>query len=140
MSYTPGCTHYQWTCHRIPDGTLYRMCVECGLTSYNLEDFMAKQQKRAVEIHKITNPRYGYTSQWTHNASPTAKNPNPGPYTVSLANDGNGSCACMNWTRTHPRADCRHIMGVKLREAVPLPVKSEPKMQFVQASGRVFRD
>ena len=30
--------------------------------------------------------------------------------------------------------------GVKMAEAVPAEIKVEPKMQFVQATGRMFRD
>ena len=101
---------------------------------------MAKQQKRAVEIHKIVNPRFGYVSQWTHGASPTKNNSSPDPYTVREAKDGNWSCSCMNWTRNHPREDCKHILRVKMQEAKPVEVKVQPKMQFVQATGRVFRD
>ena len=101
---------------------------------------MAHQQKRAVEVHKIANHRHGYNGQWTVSASPTKNNSNPDPYTVSEANDGNWSCSCMNWTRHHPREDCKHIMRVKLRENTPVEVKVEPKMQFVQSTGRVFRD
>ena len=101
---------------------------------------MAKQTKRPVTISKILNPRYGYKSQWFHSASPTPKNSNPDPYVVSLANDGNWSCDCMNWTRTHPREHCKHILRIQVQENTPVEIKIEPKMQFVQATGRMFRD
>jgi hypothetical protein len=101
---------------------------------------MARQQKQAVEVHKIANPRFGYNGQWTVSASPTTKTPNPDPYVVSHAKDGNWSCSCMAWTRNHPREDCKHIMRVKLQENTPVEVKVTPKMQFVQSTGRVFRD
>jgi hypothetical protein len=101
---------------------------------------MAHQQKRAVEVHKIANHRFGYKGQWTVSASPTKNNSSPDPYIVSEANDGNWSCSCMNWTRNHPRVDCKHILKVMLGEARPVEVQATPKMQFVQSTGRVFRD
>lgn len=125
-----------------PNGGVPYRCDHCLYVKNQItvgEDIMAKQQKRAVRVSKIANPRYGYKGQWTVSASPTSKNPNPDPYTVSLANDGNWSCACMIWTRNHPREDCKHIMRIKLAEAVPAEVKIEPSMQFVQATGRKFR-
>src|SRR5271166_1561749 len=111
-----------------PNGGVSYVCVRCQYTLFHHvgDNSMAKQQKRAVEVHKIANPRYGNKGQWTVSASPTSKNLNPDPYTVSLANDGNWSCACMIWTRTHPREDCKHIMRVKLAEAVPAEVKIAP--------------
>src|SRR5208282_68433 len=60
------------------------------------------------------------------------------PYTVSEANDGNWSCSCMAWTRNHPREDCKHIMRVKLAEAVAAEVQVT-KAHQVEFTGRVFR-
>jgi hypothetical protein len=100
---------------------------------------MARQQKAPVAITTIS-PRMGYKKQWHHSASPTNKNPNPNPYVVSMANDGNWSCDCMNWTRTHPRTECKHILKIQVASNTPQEIKIEPKMQFVQATGRMFRD
>jgi hypothetical protein len=103
---------------------------------------MARQQKKEVRVRAISGyPNSSqYKRQWAVDASPTTKTPNPNPYTVSEAKDGNWSCSCMAWTRNHPREDCKHIMRVKLQEAVPAEIKVSPKMQFVQSTGRVFRD
>jgi hypothetical protein len=104
------------------------------------EDIMARQQKKEVTVNRLPHPSYTYKAQWSVSASPTANHPAPNPYTVSEAKDGNWSCSCMNWTRTHPREDCKHIMRVKLRENTPVEIKVNPKMQFVQSTGRIFRD
>ena len=133
-----SCTHYQWTSHLMPDGTLLRMCLNCGKQAYNLkpfeEDSMARQQKKEVTVTRKPNVAGAYKNQWYVSGS-TAM-----PYTVSEAKDGNWSCSCMDWTRTHPREDCKHVLRVKMAEAVPAEIKVEPKMQFVQATGRMFRD
>jgi hypothetical protein len=113
------------------------ICLNCQYTI--TEKYMAKQQKKAVEVHKIANPRFGYAGQWTVSASPTAKTPNPDPYTISEAKDGNWSCSCMAWTRNHPREDCKHIMRVKLAESKPIEIQATRGMQFVQSTGRKFR-
>lgn len=104
---------------------------------------MAKQQKRPVSLSRISNPRFGYSGQWTHSASPTSKNAYPAPYVVSLAKDGNWSCSCMNWTRTHPREDCKHIMRVKLSVNTPAPavtMASTPSLALPTYTGRKMRD
>ena len=98
---------------------------------------MARQQKKEVTVTRKP-PRlraeWSYKGQWYVSGSANT------PYTVSEATDGNWSCSCMAWTRNHPREDCKHIMRVKLMENTPVEVKIEPKMQFVQSTGRVFRD
>jgi hypothetical protein len=98
---------------------------------------MAKQQKRAVTVTpKLIEAynRFQWKRQWYVSGSASE------PYTVSQATDGNWSCSCMAWTRTHPREDCKHIMRVKLQENTPVEVKIEPSTMFVQATGRKFRD
>ena len=98
---------------------------------------MAKQTKREVKITEKT-PSYGYKRQWYHDASPTKRTPFPDPYIVSEAKDGNWSCACMNWTRTHPREDCKHIMRVKMKVSAPAQIVPARSTQ-VEFTGRVFR-
>jgi hypothetical protein len=99
---------------------------------------MAKQQKKEVTV-TVRPLQYGtqtgpYKGQWYVSGSAAS------PYTVSEAKDSNWSCSCMAWTRNHPREDCKHIMRVKLQEAVPAEVKINSSMQFVQSTGRKFRD
>ncbi len=95
---------------------------------------MARQQKKEVTVTRLMFGNvHVYKVQWSVSGSAASA------YTVSEAKDGNWSCSCMAWTRNHPREDCKHILIVKLREAIPAPVKIEPKMQFVQATGRKFR-
>ena len=103
---------------------------------------MARQQKKEVRVREISGyPNSSqYKRQWAVDASPTKNNLYPNPYTVSEAKDGNWSCSCMNWTRTHPRTECKHILKVQISTNTPVEVKIEPKMMFVQSTGRVFRD
>jgi hypothetical protein len=58
-------------------------------------------------------------------------------YTVSEYNDNSWACACMNWTRTVPRADCKHILKKKLELQVGFkPVVLKP---VLATGGRFFR-
>jgi hypothetical protein len=101
---------------------------------------MAQQQKKEVTVIYVKPAAHSaYSGQWYVSGSGKA------PYTVSEAKDGNWSCSCMAWTRTHPREDCKHIMRVKLQTAVPVAVPEPGKpgktgMQLVQSTGRKFRD
>jgi hypothetical protein len=104
-----------------------QLCLKC-----HMEAQMAKQQKKAVTVGRKT-PSYGYKNQWYVSGSAAT------PYTVSEANDGNWSCSCPAWTRNHPREDCKHVMRVKLAEAVPAEVKVEPSMVATVSTGRMFR-
>ena len=57
-------------------------------------------------------------------------------YTVSEYFDGSWACACMNWTRTVQRQDCKHILKKKLELQVGFtPVA--PKA--IVTEGRMFR-
>jgi hypothetical protein len=97
---------------------------------------MAKQQKKEVTVTKS-----GDTASWGHYKNKWyVSGSAASPYVVSEAKDGNWACSCMAWTRNHPREDCKHIMRVKLQENTPVEVKITPKMQFVQSTGRKFRD
>src|ERR1039458_3428347 len=133
LGYGSGIEHC-WDCKA-------KFCAKCwGLSGYahiskhHSEEPMAKQQKQAVTVtRKQIVLHYAYKNQWHVSGSAAS------PYIVSEAKDGNWSCSCMAWTRNHPREDCKHIMRVKLSEAVPAEVKVEPSMQFVQATGRKFR-
>lgn len=74
-----------------------------------------------------------YKQQWQV-ASQSSKGKHS--YTVSLCHDGSWECACMNWTRTVPRADCKHILKKKLELQIGFaPVA--PKA--VVTEGRMFR-
>jgi hypothetical protein len=100
--------------------------------------------KREVKVQLLNSIGGGlpsrYKRQWAVDATPTTKNPIPKPYVVSEPRTGDmWECGCMNWIGTHPREDCKHIMRVKLAEAVPATVKIEPGMVAVQATGRMFR-
>jgi len=94
---------------------------------------MAKQQKKAVTVEKKERFDSGtYRGQWRVSGSASE------PYIVSHYHDDNWACSCMAWTRNHPREDCKHIMRVKLAEAVPaeVPVTKTHQVEF---TGRVFR-
>jgi len=96
---------------------------------------MAKQQKKEITVTKrsaLGLDLWYYRNQWYVSGSAAE------PYTVSEANDGNWSCSCMAWTRNHPREDCKHIMRVKLAEAVAAEVQVT-KAHQVEFTGRVFR-
>lgn len=102
---------------------------------------MPKQTKaKPVTVTRLPFARSGYKAQWEHSASPTKNNPSPDPYVVSQDTSDNWSCGCMIWTRTHPRTDCKHVMRVKLMEAVPAQVQVVQSMLAVQSIGRKFRD
>lgn len=116
-------------------GSKAYVCTICLHIQLIPGESMARQQKAPVTVTKLVRTSsHHYKNQWNVSGSAAL------PYTVSEATDGNWSCSCMAWTRNHPREDCKHIMRVKLRENTPVEVKVEPKMQFVQSTGRVFRD
>jgi hypothetical protein len=101
---------------------------------------MAKREVNVVKMQNINSSRW--LNQWYVDASPTPKNSKPDPYVVSQPKVGDmWECGCKSWVSNHPREDCKHIMRVKLT-ATPMAseIKVEPSMQFIQATGRVFRD
>lgn len=99
---------------------------------------MAKREVKVIEIKFGIPSRY--LRQWHVDASPTKTNFNPSPYTVSMPRESDmWECSCMNWTHNHPREDCKHIMRVKLQEAVPSRVQVPQSMVVVQSTGRMFR-
>lgn len=94
---------------------------------------MAKQSKAAVTVTDLPNS-YGYKRRWAVSGSAAT------PYVVSESTDGNWACSCMNWTRTHPREDCKHIMRVKLQTAQHVPVPVNNSLAMPTYSGRKMRD
>ncbi len=127
------CPSCQYGIRMVPAGRLAYVCTYCQYVKLLKENSMAKQQKKEVTI-TVKHASAWHKRQWYVSGSAAT------PYTVSEAKDGNWSCSCMSWTRNHPREDCKHIMRVKLTGAVPAEVKVQPSMQFVAATGRVFRD
>lgn len=78
-----------------------------------------------------------YQQQWQ---VPSQSSKGKKMYTVSLRHDGTFECACMNWTRTVPREDCKHILKVRCGQ-----VKSDQTLlgvitgnKVMTASGRVL--
>jgi len=99
---------------------------------------MAKRIVNVVEI--LFGVPNRYRRQWHVDALPTKNNSNLPPYTVSIPRWGDmWQCSCINWTRNHPREDCKHIMRVKLQEAVPAQIGATQSMIAVQSTGRMFR-
>ena len=91
------------------------------------------------EIRKL--PKGGsplFTEQWAYQGTAKA------PYIITARRKpGDGvktgwdyvwSCSCPNWTKNMPRLDCKHVIGVKLKEKILIdntPGKSslDPEMQ-----------
>ena len=94
---------------------------------------MARQSKAVVTVTALPNS-YGYKRRWAVSGSAAT------PYTVSEATDGNWACSCMNWTRTVPREDCKHVMRVKLMTATPIPVPINKSLTLPTYTGRKMRD
>lgn len=63
-------------------------------------------------------------------------------YKVTEYHDGTWACACMNWTRTVPRQDCKHILTQQ--KANSNGFVAAPQVVGVRvaaaATGRKFRD
>lgn len=78
-----------------------------------------------------------YKNQWAV-ASQSSKGKHN--YVVSECHDGSWECACMNWTRTMPRQDCKHILKKKLELQVGFkPEISKPTKPTMPVGGRFFR-
>lgn len=68
----------------------------------------------------------------------------PGPvktYTVTEYTDGTWACACMNWTRTVPRQDCKHILTQQKLNSNGFVAPTVSGVRVAaDATGRKFRD
>ena len=85
---------------------------------------MSKMQSGEIrKLPKSSSPLW--TDQWSYQGSAKA------PYIVSRKQGykGNGyateqqkaqewQCSCKSWTTTVPRADCKHIVAIKLKEGL----------------------
>lgn len=134
-------------------------CTQCGgLTSPHdtlcLQCYKIKQQAivskaKAMGISPVPAMKNGeikklpkgnspmWTEQWVYQGSAKA------PYIISSKKKpGNGSttgwdlqwaCSCPDWTKHSPRADCKHIIAVKLKEKmiveVSVPSSMDPAMK-----------
>ena len=95
-----------------------------------------------------------WTDQWSYRGSAKA------PYIVSRKQGykGNGyateqqkaqewQCSCKSWTTTVPRADCKHIVAIKLKEGLlkdvtpidwkPKPLTKHPLIMIKPEKGHV---
>ena len=95
-----------------------------------------------------------WTDQWSYQGSAKA------PYIVSRKQGykGNGyateqqkaqewQCSCKSWTTTVPRADCKHIVAIKLKEGLlkdvtpidwkPKPLTKHPLIMIKPEKGHV---
>ena len=87
-----------------------------------------------------------FVSQWAYQGSAKA------PYIVSRKQGykGNGyateqqkaaewACSCKSWTTTVPRADCKHIVAIKLKEKILVMAtpKKHPLILVKPAKGHV---
>src|SRR5208282_4648803 len=133
------------------DGACY-LCLKHKQQKEYAEEQEKKTKMQIGEIRalpKSSSPMF--TEQWA--VQGTAKS----PYIVSRKGGYKGTgyatpeqkaeawqCSCKSWTTTVPRADCKHVVSVKLKEgilkeATPIDwVKKNPFIKIPKADGVVL--
>ena len=117
----------------------------------NYKAAMKMQQGEIRKLPKSSSPLW--TDQWSYQGSAKA------PYIVSRKQGykGNGyateqqkaqewQCSCKSWTTTVPRADCKHVVAIKLNEGFlkdvtpidwkPKPLTKHPLIQVKPEKGQ----
>ena len=97
-------------------------------------NYKAAMKMQQCEIRKLpaaSSPMF--VSQWAYQG--TAKT----PYIVSRKGGYKGTgyaewqCSCKSWTTTVPRADCKHVIAIKLKEKILVdvtPIEWIPKRKY----------